>query len=528
MSIIISNIKIKLEEDESKAIDIAKKKLNRVGVVDTDIDNISVYKKSLDARKVDKFYFVISVLVNLHSNESEIVKAISDNFVVYKENTTLNIKPCKNKPTKPIVIIGFGPCGIFCADLLAQNGYYPIVFERGSAMQERINAVEGFWSGGALDVKSNVQYGEGGAGTFSDGKLTTRISDNRCDYVLKRLHENGAPEEILQSSKPHIGTDKLRGVIETMRKNIIGLGGEIHFDSKLDDINIKNGKICSIVVNGNEIETDTVVLAIGHSARDTFSMLYDKGIDMENKSFSVGLRIEQLQETIDKGLYGKFAGHKNLPVGEYQLSHRMKNRAVYTFCMCPGGVVVPSSSTENSVVTNGMSYHARDGKNANSALVVSVDKNDFGNNPLDGVKFQEQLEQKAFTLGGGNYSAPACTVGKLQGMSNNIGDVTPSYSRGITECDMSTLFNKDIYNMLRLGLQVFDKKIKGFSSATGVLTGVESRTSSPVRILRNDEMQSVNIEGLYPAGEGAGYAGGIVSACVDGLKIAEKIAEKLN
>ncbi len=526
MSIIISNIKIRLEQDESKAIDIAKNKLKNAGVFDTDIANISVYKKSLDARKTDKFYFVISVLVNLYSNESEIVRAISDNFVVYKENTQLNIKPCKNKPTKPIVIIGFGPCGIFCADLLAQNGYYPIVFERGGNMQDRINAVEGFWQGGVLDTQSNVQFGEGGAGTFSDGKLTTRISDNRCDYVLTRLHENGAPDEILKNSKPHIGTDKLRSVIENMRNNIIEKGGEVHFNSKLDDIIIKNGKVQAVVVNGNQIETDTVILAIGHSARDTFSMLYDKGISIESKSFSVGVRIEQLQETIDKGLYGNFAGHKNLPIGEYQLSHKIKNRAVYTFCMCPGGVVVPSSSSENSVVTNGMSYHARDGKNANSALVVSVDKNDFGNNPLDGVKFQEKLEQQAFVMGGSNYSAPACTIGQVQGISNNISDVTPSYSRGITECDMSKLFNKDIYNMLRLGLQVFDKKIKGFSAPTGILTGVESRTSSPIRILRNESMQSINIEGLYPAGEGAGYAGGIVSACVDGLKIAEKIADK--
>lgn len=340
--------------------------------------------------------------------------------------------------------------------------------------------------------------------------------------------KNGAPDEILYKAKPHIGTDKLRNVIKSIRNEIIEKGGEIRFSSNLDDIIIKNNRVEAVVVNGETVETDNVILAIGHSSRDTFKMLFEKGVEMQNKDFSVGVRIEQLQETIDKGLYGGLAGNKALPKGEYQLSHHIGNRCVYTFCMCPGGYVVPSASSENTVVTNGMSEHLRDGKNANSALVVSVSKDDFGENPLGGIAFQQRLEELSFKKGGSNYKAPAMTVGDFLADKKgfNLGSVAPSYALGVTPTDFREIFNSEIVETLKNGLLVFDKKLRGFSDRNGILTGVETRTSSPVRINRGDDYQSLNCKGLYPCGEGAGYAGGIMSAAVDGIKVASKIIEE--
>lgn len=524
MSILISNLRIGLDEDDEAAFDIAKMKLR---VKDSAIKRISIHKKSLDARRIGggKASFVVSVAVDLHENESETVSAVSDPFVVYKANSVMENKKGTNKLKAPIVIAGLGPAGLFAAYLLAQEGYKPIVYERGGDIHSRVAAVRRFWDDGVLDETTNVQFGEGGAGTFSDGKLTTRISDSRCSYILETFHKHGAPDSVLRQARPHIGTDKLRDVIFNIRKEIESSGGEIHFFSKIENINATNGRLESVIVNGNEIKAEVLILAVGHSARDTFLMLSDKNIAVENKPFSVGVRIEQLQSTIDKGLYGEYAGHPNLPVGEYQLSQRCRDRCVYTFCMCPGGYVVPSSSTSNSVVTNGMSEQDRNGVNANSALVVSVDAKDFGADPFAGIKFQESLEKKAFIVGGGGYKAPAATVGEFieskKGL--NIKDVEPTYSRGVVEGDFTELFPKEILSMLQLGLQSFDKKIKGFSSQSGILTGVETRTSSPIRILRNEIGCSLSIEGLYPCGEGAGYAGGIMSAAVDGLKIAESI-----
>lgn len=524
MSIIVSNIRIALEENDEQAINIA---LKRLSIKKSLVKKAYISKKSLDARRKGNVSFVTSVIVDLFSNEAETVKAVSDSFVKYKEKTQLEF-PMGNLPLKkPIVIVGFGPAGIFAAHTLVTNGYPVIVVEKGEAMDERVKSVNSFWESGALNSDSNVQFGEGGAGTFSDGKLTTRISDSRCDYVLDEFVRHGAPEEILYKAKPHIGTDKLRNVIKSIRNEIIEKGGEVRFSSNLEDIIIRNNKVKAVVVNGEAIETENVILAIGHSSRDTFKMLHKKGVSMINKDFSVGVRIEQLQSTIDKGLYGDLAGHKALPKGEYQLSYHQGNRCVYTFCMCPGGYVVPSASSENSVVTNGMSEHSRDGKNANSALVVSVSKDDFGNNPLGGMIFQEKLEQLAFLKGGSNYKAPAMTVGDFLSDKGgfSLGNVTPSYALGVTPTDFSEIFNEDIIKTLKSGLLVFDKKLHGFSNKDGILTGVETRTSSPVRINRNDDLQSVSCFGLYPCGEGAGYAGGIMSAAVDGIKVASKIIE---
>lgn len=524
MAIIISNIRLNLNDDENVAFEFARKKLR---VTENLIERKYIYKKSLDARHKANIFFVVSVVIELYKNESEIVKAISDSFVTYKEKEELHFLSGEKPLENPIIIAGFGPAGIFAAYTLSELGYKIIVFERGSDIDNRVEAVEKFWNNGILNEKTNVQFGEGGAGTFSDGKLTTRISDSRCDYILNEFVKNGAPKDILTNSKPHIGTDKLRGVIKSMREKIIRNGGEIYFNSCISDITVKNNAVYSVKIEDKEIRTDNLILAIGHSARDTFTMLLNKGIAIENKNFSVGLRIEQLQKTIDKGLYGELAGHKKLPQGEYQLSHRLKDRCVYTFCMCPGGFVVPSSSTENSVVTNGMSEHSRNGKNANSALVVSVDSNDFGTAPLAGMQFQQQLENKAFTIGGGCYKAPAMTVGEFLNGKNNklaVNSVEPSYSLGVQAADFNDMFSKPIVDMLKLGLKSFNSKLNGFANEDGILTGVESRTSSPVRIIRNEEFSSISLQGLYPCGEGAGYAGGIMSAAADGIKVAQKLA----
>lgn len=520
MPIIVSNIRLGIDDNEVVAIDSALKKL-RVGK--SKVERAYIYKKSLDARRRGNISFVVSVVVKLFENEAEIAKAISDPFISFKQEAPLEFVS-GNIPLKyPIAVVGFGPAGIFAAYTLAQQGYRPIIFERGSDIEQRAKSVDDFWTNAKLNTEDNVQFGEGGAGAFSDGKLTTRISDTRCEYVLKEFVRNGAPKEILTTAKPHIGTDLLRNVIKSMREEIIRLGGEIRFNSKIEDIIIENNAVKGLVVGGEVVETNNVVLAVGHSARDTFKLLLDKNVAIESKDFSVGVRIEQLQSTIDKGLYGDLAGHRSLPCGEYQLSH--KQSSVYTFCMCPGGYVVPSSSESETVVVNGMSYNARDGKNANSAVAVSVGKQDYGCHPLDGVRFQQQLEQSAFVAGGKSYKAPFMTVGDfLNGTNKNkITTVTPTYQIGVTPADLTKLLPERITSSLQTGLKRFNAQLKGFSAPEGILTGVETRTSSPVRILRGEGLCSISVEGLYPCGEGAGYAGGIMSAAVDGIKVAQQL-----
>ena len=526
MAVIVSQIKTSVTSSHDEINSTALKKVN---LKSEDIVRIGVHKTSLDARNNSDIKLVSSVWLELNNEKQE--KHMCDKYpfcsMVKQEKIMPDKSACINK--QRVVIAGFGPAGMFAALTLAEYGFEPIVIERGASVDERVDAVKNFWKTAQLDPCTNVQFGEGGAGTFSDGKLTTRIKDPLCRYVLEKLEEFGAPEEILIKAKPHIGTDKLRNVVKNIREKIIELGGKVRFKATLTDFSVENGKVRSVTINGSEvIPCDSLILAIGHSARDTFEMLYNKKIFLEPKPFSVGARIEHKQEDVNRSLYGKHWNNPNLPHGEYQLSHRQGERAVYTFCMCPGGTVVPSSSETETVVTNGMSEFARDGENANAALVVSVSTEDFGNNPLDGVAFARNIERKAYQLAGNNYTAPASTVGSfLNGTGSLKGaSVNPTYAIGVTECNFNELFPKQVTDMMRIGLKQFSRKMKCFGNPNAVLTAPETRTSSPVRITRNDEMTSLSISNLYPCGEGAGYAGGIMSAAVDGVKCALKIIEK--
>lgn len=522
MPILISNIKVPLGGTNQDAIAQA---IHRLRISPSQVAQAFLYKKSLDARKPKRICFVSSVLLFLRQDEQQFCSRLSNPSVVFKQQPDL-VFPHGTAPLRtPIYIIGFGSAGLFCAYTLAKHGYRPIVVERGYDVDQRAIAVNRFWEQGTLNTCCNVQFGEGGAGTFSDGKLTTRISDSRCRYVLSILKEFGAPEEILYQAKPHIGTDYLRNIIKRIRQEIIDLGGQVRFEQLLEKIHVKDEKLSGLTINGIYHKTEYGVLAIGHSARDTFSMLLEAGVPMQSKDFSVGVRIEHLQQDIDQALYGDAAGHPSLPTGEYQLSYREGDRAVYTFCMCPGGLVVPSSSEQDTIVTNGMSYHSRAEKNANSALVVSVSPRDFGTGILGGMMFQQQLEERAFSLGKGNYCAPMTTAGAFLSNSSHLGlgRVEPSYALGVTDCDIAQLFPEEISAMLQKGLVHFDQKIPGFAAPDSVLTGVETRTSSPVRILRNEGLMSTKIQGIYPCGEGAGYAGGIMSAAVDGIRVAQAL-----
>ncbi len=522
MPIILSGISCPYTAAEEAAFAKAAKQLSLSA---KQIKKQYIYKKSIDARKQNDIRFVYSVYFALSDAKTEQALAKKHAAVRYQPEGNYTV-PVGSKVLKtPVYIIGFGPAGIFAAYRLASMGYRPIVFERGADMETRCRDVSHFWEEGTLNTESNVQFGEGGAGTFSDGKLTTRINDERCSSVLDIFTECGAPAEIGYIAKPHIGTDELRTVIQNIRKEIIRLGGEVHFGHKLEDLLVKNGKLCGIVVNGELYETEHLILAIGHSARDTFRMLQDKQIMMQNKPFSVGVRVEHLQSEINRALYGKFAEDLRLPQGEYQLSHHTREHCAYTFCMCPGGYVVPSASSAETVVTNGMSHHARDGKNANAAVVVSVDEKDYGTAPLAGVMYQEKLERAAFELGGRDDKAPASLVGNFldKRSHTDFGRVTPTYAIGIRETNLESLFDPIIADCLKDGLLAFDRKMRGYAAKDAIMTGVETRTSSPLRILRGENLQSVSAAGIYPCGEGAGYAGGIMSAAVDGLRVAEQI-----
>lgn len=518
--IVVSNIISKLDDGTDKVIDIAK---NTAKFPSNSIIDAFIIKTSIDARKGKKPQFVSSVGFNLNIDEKKFVSQKKVN-VSYKDDSSElpKIEFGNKKSETPPVIIGFGPAGMFLGLVLAKNGYNPVIFERGEDVDKRVKSVENFWLTGKLNKQSNVQFGEGGAGTFSDGKLTTRINDSLCNYVLNEFVRFGAPSEISHKAKPHIGTDLLRNIVKEIKKEIISNGGKVYTSSQLTDVIIKNNSVSAIKINNQTLPCSNLFLAIGHSARDTFEMLIQKAVPMEVKPFSIGVRIEHLQQDINSSLYGKFANHPLLPQGEYQLSLRHNNRAVYTFCMCPGGRVVPSSSEEYSVVTNGMSEFARNEKNANSALVVSVSEEDFGKNPRDAIEFQRKYEKIAFELGNKNYSAPAQTLDcfKNKKIGLNIRNIKPSYSLGVVPCDFNKVFSPQITEMLHLGIDNFGKKIKCFNSDDAILTGIETRTSSPLRILRGEDRQSILIKGLYPCGEGAGYAGGIMSAAVDGVKTA--------
>lgn len=522
MILVLRNIVTSLDEGPQAAVGRA---LQRLGPAAKTVQRTTLSRTSVDARR-GGIKFISSVEVEVPDVVGEKILSHGEFDAVQKPALEYSLYPGEEPlPARPVVV-GFGPAGMFAALLLAQYGYRPLVLERGEEVGARAEKVERFWKVGELDPESNVQFGEGGAGAFSDGKLTTRIGDRRCARVLSELVRFGAPPEILTQAKPHIGTDLLRGVVRSLREEILRLGGEIRFGTAAEGFRFRDGRIRAVRAGGEEFAAGVLVLAVGHSARDTFEKAEESGLVLEAKAFSVGTRIEHRQAMIDAALYGRHAGHPNLPPGEYQLSYREGNRAAYTFCMCPGGTVVASSSSPGQVVTNGMSFHSRNGENANAALVVSVGPEDFGPSWRDGVRFQLSLEMKAFALGGGGYCAPAARLGDFLRGAPPSETVAPTYPLGVTECDFRGLLPPAVVEMMRKALPVFGRKICGFDGTGAVLTGVETRTSSPVRMPRGESLEAAGVEGLYPTGEGAGYAGGIMSAAVDGLRVAEQIIRR--
>jgi uncharacterized FAD-dependent dehydrogenase len=509
----------------------------RLGVKDGELVNFSIFRRGYDARKKSAIHLIYTLDVEV-GNEAAVLKRLKgERTVMLSPDTTYRFvaQAPAELPTRPVVI-GTGPCGLFAGLLLAQMGFRPIILERGKAVRERTKDTWGLWRQGELNPESNVQFGEGGAGTFSDGKLHSQIKDphHHGRKVLEEFVKAGAPEEILYVSKPHIGTFRLVSMVEKMRASIIALGGEVRFGSKVEDIEIDRaddapGQVRGVVLaDGERIATDHVVLAVGHSARDTFQMLYDRGVYVEAKPFSIGVRIEHPQAIIDRARFGPFAGHPLLGAADYKLVHHCGNgRSAYSFCMCPGGQVVAATSEPGRVVTNGMSQYSRAERNANSGIVVGITPEvDYPGHPLAGIDFQRHWESKAFEAGGGTYAAPAQRVGDfLKGQpSASRGEVEPSYQPGVHWTDLSLCLPPFVIAALREALPAFERQIPGFAMADAVMTGVETRTSSPIRIKRGDDFQSINTRGLYPAGEGAGYAGGILSAGVDGVKVAEAVA----
>lgn len=517
----LENIKIR---EELEIDDIVKIVCKKNGINFNEVNNYSIYKKSVDARnKDDIFYnFTIDIDVSDENKYKKVKKVLEERF---QKLEVLNNRKSSLRP----IVVGAGPAGLFCALILVNNGLKPIIIERGKRVEDRKKDIDDFIEKGKLNTDSNIQFGEGGAGTFSDGKLTTGINDPLCRVVLEEFVRFGAPEQIRYVNKPHIGTDNLVKVVANIRNYIIEKGGEFLFNEKVIDFEFESGNVKKVVTNQRNIETDTVVLAIGHSARDTFETLYNKNIQMEKKNFSVGVRIEHKQEMINQSQYGNKSKLK-LPVAEYKLAYHNKEtgRSCYSFCMCPGGYVMASSSEEETIVTNGMSKFARDGENANSAILVNVTPNDFkGESPLEGLYFQKELEHKAFILGGRNYFAPIQTVKDFldNKKTEQLGEIKPTYMPGVTMSNLNDILPDFVAITLKEGIEYFDTKIKGFASDNAILTGVETRSSSPVRIVRNESLMSCSVKGLYPCGEGPGYAGGIMSAAVDGIRCAIKIIE---
>ncbi|ORL64834.1 NAD(P)/FAD-dependent oxidoreductase [Pseudomonas putida] len=510
--------------------------VQRLGITDEQLLGFTLFKRSYDARKKNSELLFIYTIDLEASNEAELLRKFADDR---------NIGPAPDVTYKFVgqapadlqerpIVVGFGPCGIFAGLLLAQMGFRPIILERGKEVRQRTKDTWGLWRKSVLNPESNVQFGEGGAGTFSDGKLYSQIKDpnHHGRKVLEEFVKAGAPEEILYINKPHIGTFRLTGMVEQMRQDMIALGAEVRFQQKVTDLLVEDGQLTGVALeSGEQLHSRHVVLALGHSARDTFRMLHAKGVYMEAKPFSVGFRIEHPQTLIDKARLGKYAGHPKLGAADYKLVYHAKNgRSVYSFCMCPGGTVVAATSEPGRVVTNGMSQYSRNERNANSGIVVGIDpERDYPGGPLAGIELQERLEAHAYVMGGSNYQAPAQLVGDFVAgrASTELGSVEPSYKPGVTLGDLAPSLPDFAIEAIREALPAFDRQIKGYNLHDAVLTGIETRTSSPVRITRGADYQSLNLKGLYPAGEGAGYAGGILSAGVDGIRIAEAVARDM-
>ena len=533
----IAELKLPLDHPEPA---LRQAVLSRLGIAEDELIDFTVFKRSYDARKRSAIVLIYALDVQV-KDEAQVLKRLQHDRQVmpspdtgYKFVTTAKPAPGMPRP----VVVGMGPCGLFVALILAQMGLNPLVLERGKVVRERTVDTFGFWRKRKLNTESNVQFGEGGAGTFSDGKLYSQVKDPKhySRKVLSEFVKSGAPEEILYVSKPHIGTFRLVKMVEQMRAEILSLGGEIRFETRVEDVLVdgegSNRQVVGVrLASGEEIPTRHLVMAVGHSARDTFQMLYDRGVYVEAKPFSIGFRVEHPQSLIDACRFGPNAGNKILGAADYKIVHHASNgRSVYSFCMCPGGTVVAASSEEGRVVTNGMSQYSRAERNANSAIVVGITPEDYPGHPLAGIAFQRELESRAFVLGGSNYDAPGQLMGDfVRGVaSTEFGSVVPSFKPAVHLTDLATALPDYATVALREAFVAFDKQIKGYYKEDAVLTGVETRTSSPIRIKRHDDsLESLNTRGLYPAGEGAGYAGGIMSAAIDGIKVAEAVALSL-
>ncbi|MBR2913403.1 MAG: hypothetical protein IKC40_05740 [Oscillospiraceae bacterium] len=525
----IQNIRMPLDYSEDALYQAAAKKL-RISV--KEILSLNVRRRSVDARKRGQVSFLFSLDIAVKQEQNVLKKCSTDHDISSVQDIPYSI-PTVRSEERPVVV-GFGPAGMFAAYVLARAGLRPIILERGLAVDERMEKVARFRQSGILDPECNIQFGEGGAGTFSDGKLHTGIKDPRIRFVLETFVQCGAPSEILWQAKPHIGTDRLTGTVRNLRESILSLGGEIRFDARLTGYSQRDGKLTALQYISNGIEQEIpakhAILALGHSARDTMELLHDSGIPLTQKPFAMGVRVEHLQSDIDRVLYGTSAGHPALGAADYKLVVHLPNgRSLYTFCMCPGGEVVAAASEQGMLAVNGMSHFARNGRNANSALLVGLTPEDFGSDhPLAGMHLQRKLERAAFSAGGGGYAAPVIRVGDFlqHRESDHFGKVTPTYTPNTSFASPDRYLPAYMCETLRVGITAMDKKLHGFADADAVLTGVESRSSSPVRMNRGEDFQSIGVKGIYPCGEGAGYAGGNTSAAVDGIRCAEALMKE--